>query len=177
NVDAKINVLKSLDTAGSTGKININNNATIIDYTPGNSPDASIRSQLIAGYANGAWTGNGITSGSAAAQASSAHPTAIGYAEASSIGIGTSGGLFLTKGVDNSSILMRYTLSGDSNLDGAVNTADFTALAASFNGSGEWVQGDYNFDGVVNALDFNAIATNFGTVLTSPPPPAGGLGT
>jgi autotransporter-associated beta strand protein len=178
NVVAKINVLKSLDTAGSTGKINVNNNATIIDYAPGNSPDASIRSQLITGYANGAWTGNGIQSGSAAAAASSAHPTAIGYTEASSIGIGPSGGLFLTKGVDNSSILMRYTLSGDSNLDGVVNTGDFTALAASFNASGkEWVQGDYNFDGVVNALDFNAMATNFGAVLASPPLGAESLGT
>jgi hypothetical protein len=64
---------------------------------------------------------------------------------------------------------MRYTLAGDTNLDGVVNTSDFTRLAANFNGTGkDWFQGDSNYDGKVNALDFNAIATNFGAVPTAP---------
>ena len=61
-------------------------------------------------------------------------------------------------------------LAGDANLDGIVNSLDFTVLAAHFSGSGQnWLAGDFNGDGVVNALDFNAIATNYGK-LTPPAP-------
>jgi hypothetical protein len=61
---------------------------------------------------------------------------------------------------------VRYTFSGDSNLDGTVDSADFNALALHFNqDTQQWVGGDFNFDGVVNALDFNAIATNFGALM------------
>jgi hypothetical protein len=57
-----------------------------------------------------------------------------------------------------------YTYFGDSNLDGMVNSADFTTLAQHFNSSGaDWSEGDFNYDGVVNALDFNLVATNFGS--------------
>ncbi len=58
---------------------------------------------------------------------------------------------------------MRFTLAGDANLDGVVNTTDFMALAGNFNGTGKfWSAGDFNYDAKVNALDFNAVATNFG---------------
>ena len=49
------------------------------------------------------------------------------------------------------------------NLDGQVNSADFTRLAQSFNQTSKnWWDGDSNFDGKVNALDFNLLAGNFG---------------
>ncbi len=65
----------------------------------------------------------------------------------------------LTRGV----LRVRSTFAGDFNLDGTVNTLDFTIMAANFNKSGiEFPQCDANFDGVVNVLDFNAVASNFG---------------
>jgi hypothetical protein len=58
---------------------------------------------------------------------------------------------------------VRYSYFGDANLDGTVNTADFTSLASNFgSATTPWAQGDFNYDGKVNSLDFNAIATNFG---------------
>jgi autotransporter-associated beta strand protein len=64
---------------------------------------------------------------------------------------------------------IRFTVPGDANLDGQVNSTDFTMLAANFNQSDRfWPQGDFNYDGKVNALDFNAIATNFGQSLAAP---------
>ena len=70
---------------------------------------------------------------------------------------------------------MKYAFTGDTNLDGTVNTSDFTRFATSFGStSAGWVQGDFNYDGIVNALDFNAIATNFGQTL--PPLSTVGLG-
>jgi hypothetical protein len=153
------------------GQLDLGGAPLAIDYA-GTSPASDVQSFLRAGYANGAWTGNGITSSTAAAMASSAnsHKTAIGFAEASAIGSPSS---WFGQSITGDAILMRYTYVGDANLDGTVNTADFTALAANFSKSGEfWWQGDFNFDGVVNALDFNAIAINFGQVL-----PADVLGT
>jgi hypothetical protein len=59
-------------------------------------------------------------------------------------------------------IEVKYTLLGDANLDGLVNAADFTILAANFNQPVTgWDQGDFNYDGLVNAADFTDLAANF----------------
>ena len=160
--------------APNLGQLDLADDDAIIDYT-GTSPINSMHSLLTSGYAGGAWTGAGINSSIAAGVAANVgnlNKTAIGYAEASALGIGTFDG----QAVDGTAVLLRYTLAGDLNLDGAVNTLDFTTLANNFGASGSlWQQGDFNFDGVVNALDFNAIATNFGLFQASPPL-ASGLG-
>jgi autotransporter-associated beta strand protein len=78
--------------------------------------------------------------------------------------------------VANMEVIVGYTYYGDANLDGAVNTLDFTALAANFNSiSGIWEQGDFNYDGKVNGLDFNAIASNFGKTPPALSPAVGTL--
>jgi hypothetical protein len=62
------------------------------------------------------------------------------------------------------SLLASAAFSGDANLDGVVNTVDFTTLAANFNDStANWLQGDFNGDGIVNAIDFSTLASNFGS--------------
>ena len=67
-------------------------------------------------------------------------------------------------------MLVRYTYSGDANLDGLVNALDFNALATNFGGgTGKfWNQGDFNYDGSANTLDFTALAQNFNQVLPAP---------
>ena len=154
----------------NTGIIDINGFA-ILDYTLGNSPIATIRAQAQQGFASATWTGGGMTSTAAAGVAldgSNIHKTAVGYAEASHLGIGT----FANQSVGSTSLVMRYTLSGDATLDGAVNSSDFNALSLSYNQSGKfWSNGDFNYDGTVNALDFNAFATNFGAPLMGLPVP------
>jgi len=62
-----------------------------------------------------------------------------------------------------------YTLLGDANLDGLVNGADFTILAANFNQPVTGCdQGDFNYGGLVNAADFSSLAANYAAV-TDPP--------
>jgi hypothetical protein len=59
--------------------------------------------------------------------------------------------------------VVKYTYTGDANLDGKVDTLDFNALAGNFGGTNKvWTQADFNFDGVVDTLDFNNLAANFG---------------
>jgi hypothetical protein len=172
-------------TITDPGKIDLSDNRLIVEYS-GGSPLTTIRSYLLTGRNGGAWTGSRLTSSAAAnnaANGSQIYKTALGYGEASVV-LGPSGGNFAGEAVGGSAVLVRYTLMGDSNLDGQVNSIDFSALASQFGQNGKiWTDGDYNFDGVVNALDFNALATNFGVPVPAPlsaistlaPEPAGAL--
>jgi hypothetical protein len=146
-------------------KLDLDGHDLVYGYTGAVLPLNLIRADLLLGYAGGTWLGGGITS-SHAADPSNIHKTALGYAAAGAIGRSSFDGFTVAP----SDVLVKYTLSGDANLDGAVNTVDFNMLAARFNGAtGLWSDGDFNFDGVSNALDFNAVATNFGQTLSSPP--------
>jgi hypothetical protein len=154
-----------------TGRLDLNDNDLVIHYSSG-SPIATVANQIKSGYANGSWTGKGITSTAAAVAANAAHHTALGFAEALDLGVGS----FSGQSVDNTSLLVRYTLAGDSNLDGTVDLTDFTYLAANFNATNRtWLRGDYNYDGVVDLTDFTLLASNFNQTL--PAAPTTGLGT
>jgi hypothetical protein len=172
NVSAGANkVLRAslLWTSPSTWKVDLTDNASIISSLFG---DGTMRQLIQRGYNGGAWTGNGITSASAAAQAGSAHKTALGYGTAADL-FGPGGGTCMGFAVSGSTNLIRYTYAGDANLDHAVDSIDFNSLAASFGSSGKiWDQGDFNYDGNVDTTDFNLLASNFGLTL-----PASDLGT
>ena len=145
----------TVDALSNAGKVDVKNNSLVVAYGSGANPSSAIQSQLATGYNHGAWNGGGnaiVTSMST-----------------SRIGVGWK---------DNStskSVTVKYAYYGDANLDGSVNTADFTSLAQHFNaasGSAIWANGDFNYDGKVNALDFNAVAANFGAA----PLPTAALG-
>jgi hypothetical protein len=168
--DTGVSVVNNLSITNS-GKLDLNDNTLIVDYT-GASPVGAVRAALGTGYNGGAWTGNGLASSAAATAASSAHKTALGYAEASAL-FTSFPATFKGQSVDNTSVLVRYTYAGDSNIDGKVDLTDFTFLAANFNkvGGASWLQGDYNYDGNVDLTDFTFLASNFNQTL-----PAGAAG-
>jgi len=150
---------KSLTIAAGAA-LNLNNNTLLVDYDT-TSPLPDIKAKLTTGYAGGSWNGTGITSSTAAAQSGSAHKTALGYGEITATATPTAAGGF--SGLDGTNVVVKYTYTGDANLDGKVDTLDFNSLAANFGGTGKvWTQADFNFDGVVDTLDFNNLASNFG---------------
>jgi hypothetical protein len=159
----------------NTGTIDVSG-AMVID-PPGGASLSDIASQVASGYAGGTWTGMGIESSSAAsvaATSSNHHKTGVGFAVAGTLNKTT----FLGQSVSSSAVLLATTFYGDANLDGIVNSKDFTLLAQNFNQSGKvWSNGDFNYDGKVNALDFSALASNYGqqTTLAPPLPSVGGL--
>jgi hypothetical protein len=108
------------------------------------------------GYANGSWSGNGITSTLA-----NNGTLSVGYAESASV-LGPSGGIFAGEIVDATAILIRLTRYGDANLDGVVNGADFSLFASNFGKSGTWNLGDFNHDGVIDGADLSLLVSNFG---------------
>jgi hypothetical protein len=147
---------------GANARINIRSNGVAFDYNPGSSPLGTIRSQIISGFAGGAWNGPGIIS---TTSNNSTH--GIGYAEATAI-FSSFPATFLGMQVDATSVLVRRTRYGDANLDGQVNLQDFNRLASAFGTTGVWSQGDFNYDGNVNLQDFNRLASNFGLSAAGP---------
>ncbi|MGD0767798.1 MAG: autotransporter-associated beta strand repeat-containing protein [Tepidisphaeraceae bacterium] len=142
--------LTSLSITGN-GVLDVNNNHVIITYGASD-PFSTIAGYIKSGYNGGGWNGPGIIS-SAALTPTNGLLYGLGYAD------GADG---LVSGLASGQIEVAYTLLGDANLDGLVNAADFTILAANFNQPVTgWDQGDFNYDGLVNAADFTDLAANF----------------
>jgi autotransporter-associated beta strand protein len=153
-------------TVNTGGKLDLANNRLIDDYS-GGTPITSIRAAIAAGYANGSWNGPGIQSSTAIA-----NPTrGLGYAEASDVlafANGATSDTFLASSVDKTTLLVRYTLAGDANLDGTVDFLDLSRLAQNYNvtdGTRTWAQGDYNYDGNVDFSDLAKLAQSYNTTL------------
>jgi hypothetical protein len=161
-------VLDATGVSVTGGQLDLTNNRLVVDYAA-LSPINSIRQQIAAGFNAGgaAWTGTGIVSSQAAADAT----LAVGYGEASEL-LGAGGGTFGSEAVDATSVLVRLTRSGDANLDGTVNFNDLLAVARNYNQAGQfWNRGDFNYDATVNFSDLLALARNYNAVLPSEPIP------
>jgi hypothetical protein len=58
---------------------------------------------------------------------------------------------------------MKFTRTGDVNLDGTVGFADLLALAQHYGAAhAVWDQGDVDYDGAVSFVDLLALAQNYG---------------
>jgi hypothetical protein len=144
----------TVDSLSNSGKLDVKNNTLLVAYGSGANPSSTIKSQLTSGYNGGVWNGTGINT------SMSTPRIGVGWKDITA----------------SQSVKVKYTYYGDANVDGTVNSGDFTSLAQNFNASAAnaiWANGDFNYDGKVNALDFNALASNFGAA----PIPTGGLGT
>jgi autotransporter-associated beta strand protein len=138
-------------TIATGSSFDLTNNHLIINYGASD-PFSTIVGYVQSGYNGGAWNGPGIVS-SVAVTPTNGLWYGLGYAD------GKDG---VASGLSSGQIEVMYTLLGDANLDGLVNAADFTILAANFNQPVTgWDQGDFNYDGLVNAADFTDLAANF----------------
>jgi hypothetical protein len=90
----------------------------------------------------------------------------VGYALASNVLPGLPGS-WMGETIGGEAVLVRVTLLGDANLDGAVGFEDLTALARGYDQPGAWHNGDSNHDGLVNFTDLLALARNYNVALTS----------
>jgi hypothetical protein len=164
------------------GKLDLMTNGVAVHYAAGADNDAaalaSVRSQIIAGYnpstptaGDGKWDGaTGITSSSIGSL------NAVGYALAGDVLPFTNGttDTFLGTTVDKNTVVARFTLSGDLNLDGSVDFLDLAKLAQSYNvtdGTRQWSTGDVNYDGNTDFLDLAKMAQNYNTALGAPAVP------
>ncbi len=142
---------------GTGGVINLNDNALI--RRSGSGTESTYRSWIGNGFNGGLWNGS-----SAAIRSSTAAVTpgrAIGYSTGAASGQSSIFGV----PVNPSDLLIRYTVLGDTNLDGTVGFADLLALSQNYSGSGFWRQGDLNYDGAIGFADLLGLSQNYNTSL------------
>jgi hypothetical protein len=147
-------IVRNLSIA-TGAKVNLTNNDFIIDTAanPSGAQLTAVRQELqdsrLFSSLSTSTTGLGYRTNVAVAS-----PTLLGVATATA----TFGGVT----VDASSILIRLTLKGDTNLDGDVDIEDLYNLANNFlSTTATWLQGDFNYDGITNATDLSILATNW----------------
>jgi ELWxxDGT repeat protein len=147
----KVLVVKALfiDIAAGS-KLNLNTNGAIVDYT-GASPLQTIRGYLASGRGTNTWNAAGIMSTSASLDVTH---FAVGYGENSEMPL-FSYNTFLGQPVDQSAILIRYTLGADATLDGVVGDEDVTIVGALWmqTSAAQWYYGDFDYTGLVDAPD------------------------
>jgi polyhydroxybutyrate depolymerase len=156
-----------------TATLDLQNGSAVIDYN-GVSPVATIRQQILTGRGGpglgASWNGRGITS-SAAAAANAAEPESrsIGYAENSNLPLGSYAS-FRGQPVDDTSLLMAFTRTGDANLDGVVNDEDVTIVGATYApgvSQSDWALGDFDYNGFVDDDDVTLLGVFYDP--TAPP--------
>jgi ELWxxDGT repeat protein len=153
-----VSVVASLKISAGAA-IDVVDGALIVDYA-GTSPVATVRETILAGRGGvgfGAlWNGTGITS-SKAATANAVEPEkwSLGYAENSALPLGAYT-MFRGQAVDQTSVLIAYTRTGDANLDGLVNDDDVTLVGANYAPgvpNANWAMGDFDYNGFVDDDD------------------------
>jgi hypothetical protein len=138
-------------TIGPTGQLDVANNQVLINYGSGTDPITTIAGWIATGYAGAAWDGYGIIS--SVAQTNSNY--GLGYADANDTNN--------PAGLPSGEIKIMYTLLGDANLDGTVNSEDFSLFSHNLGQTSMmWDDGDFNYDGTVNSEDFSFLSENLG---------------
>ena len=165
--------LNSLSIAGTTnnwtGTLDIGNNGLVIQYGAGTDPYATILNMIRSGYANGAWTGAGITSSIARAAVvlgSTTPALNVGLIDFVPNGQGFGSSItFEGQTITTSAVLVRLTYMDDLVLAGDMSQANATSdalrFAANFGSGTTWSVGDLNHDGVINTNDALLFAANY----------------
>lgn len=148
----------------SGGTFDISNGAFILDYTS-STPFDDVQQLLVGGFNNGAWNGgSGIVSSTAAASEIGLLYS-LPYAESSALfGItGSQTAKFLDRTVDSTALLVRFTYTGDADLNGTVNGDDYWAIDSNVLQSGSvfgYQNGDFDYNGEINGDDYFFIDSN-----------------
>ncbi len=170
NFSSSVGALTIAGTTNAwTGTLDIGNNGLVIQYGNSADPFATITNMVLSGYANGHWTGTGITSSMAKAAAALGSPTA-----ALNIGLidfipntGNFGSSIVFEGqtITTRAVLVRMTYMDDLVLAGdmaqANATSDALFFAANFGSGTTWGVGDVTHDGQIDTNDALLFAANY----------------
>jgi hypothetical protein len=163
---AEASVLNTLAIAGTaqapTAQLDVNS-ALALNYT-GTSPEEGIRARILAGRGGpsfgASWSGMGINSSvAAAAQINDPESRSVAYAENATLPLGPYTN-FRGQAVDDTTVLVALTRTGDVNLDGIVNDDDVTILGATYSPGApqpSWALGDLDYNGFVDDDDITLL--------------------
>ncbi|HEX8520667.1 MAG TPA: hypothetical protein VF669_00340, partial [Tepidisphaeraceae bacterium] len=137
------------------GVMDIGVSDLILDFGPGVNPLAAVQDWVISGFGFSVPL-TGITSSSIRAREGTAFLTLF---DPSALGLEEWDGM----GIDATTIVGKYTIFGDADLDGTVTGQDREIVMAKMGKEGHafW-EGDMNLDGVVTTEDLLAVDSNMG---------------
>ena len=172
-------VVTSLDIAGA-GRLDLANNDLVVDYADASpiggwngSAYDGIAGLIQSGRKDGSWTGGGIVTGMTDAAADNPIAT-LGVAEASIAAAGITDAqtaLFDGQTVDATSVLVKYTYTGDMNLDGTITGDDYFDIDSGFAAQTVgYASGDLDYNGRIDADDYFLIDANYNKDKPAPPP-------
>lgn len=116
--------------------------------------------------AGGRWTGPGLTSASAAADASGLAALGV-MLNADGAGRPVHE-VFRGAAADAGCVLVMYTWAGDADLNGSIDAADYFRIDQGYlAGARHWRNGDFNYNGTVDADDYYLIDAAF--LMQGPP--------
>jgi hypothetical protein len=163
---AKTLVLQTLAITGA-GKLDLADNDMIVRTADVGSWNGSaytgITGLIASGYDGGVWDGAGIVTSQSTAAGGNTLTTLAAATAGDALGL-SAGQTTLWNGqtVDATTVLVKYTYSGDANLDGVVSGDDYFQIDSSFpqllHG---WFNGDFNYDGVISGDDYFLIDSTF----------------
>jgi len=149
----------------SGATLDITTTALAINFgSPASDPISTIVSELSAGYHGAtAWTGTSVSGGviTSSTAAAGGKAVSVGYLDGN---IDTTD----SSEVAPNQILVKYTLTGDTNLDGIVNFTDFATVLKNFALPGtDWAEGNFTYNANspsiqgTNFTDFADVLANF----------------
>ena len=141
NSAAGASVLNGLAIADGAS-LDLSNNSLIVDYTTAGTLVSDIRGLL----AEGKLTTSALDPAKK-----------LAYADNAVTGLAT----FSGQVIDSTSILVKYTWSGDANLDGQVDISDLGSLATAWQSASVWTGGDFDYSGFIDISDLGILATNW----------------
>ena len=163
----KIIVTGGLNIAGATnawtGKLDLNDGSLALQSTLANRAAdlARVTNQIKSGRNSGTWNGTGISSTTAALDGTQL--SAIGVILNDDLNGGAIYDTFAGQSVDANTILVTLTSYGDADLNGAIDSTDYSLIDNGFNfGLSGWLNGDFNYDGTINSADYALIDNAFG---------------
>jgi hypothetical protein len=150
-------------TLQGTGTLDLTNNSLVITYANNAGSfnpniEKTVRAEIINGFDDFKWDGNGITSSTAENDAANPETSpykgdaAVGYADNNDLG---------NSSLPNNSVLVRFTYYGDADLNGKVDLNDFDDWLYGYTGGTDaaggvsWSIGDFAYTGHVDLNDFD----------------------
>jgi hypothetical protein len=139
---------------------------------------SSLAGQIAQARHGGEWDQAGIASSDARMNA--LHNTGLAAIEGAEFITASGTTSFGGVAIDTSSVLVRYTYYGDTDLNGVVNFDDYARVDSGFNNKRSgWLNGDLDYNGTVNFDDYALIDLAFNTqgapLRSTVPEPAMGL--
>lgn len=144
-----------------TGAWDLRDHDLVVDYQTA-SPYLATTALIAGGRNGGAWNGAGLRS--SAAKDHPTHATALGAVEASEFISAGAGTIFSGQSIDGTTVLVKYTYYGDTDLNGVVDFDDYSRIDAGFNNKRTgWFNGDVDYNGIVDFDDYSLIDLAFNT--------------